>query len=96
MENSLIWHRGMIKYFLAIENKSHNCLCGAFFESITKADKINETAAPGDRVGGEQLRQRTRFNEGLFGKNCQINNQQPKEKTPAGPELKKGGEAGRI
>ena len=48
---------------------------GAGTATVTKAiaDRINETAAPGDQVSGNALREKVRWKEGLKDQNDQIN-----------------------
>lgn len=63
---------------------------GAGTATVTKAlaDKINETAAPGDRVSGEKLQDRVRYNEGLKMGNSQDNPTQPTKDEHPDPETK--------
>jgi len=66
---------------------------GAGTATVTRelANKINETAAPGDRVGDEALKKRVQRSEGVI-RTKRPDTHQPKEKAPDGPELKKGGD----
>lgn len=66
---------------------------GAGTATVTRhlADRINEDAAPGDRVSGEALRNKVRQKEqdrNLYGHNDQINKPQPQHDPPVRKEQK--------